>query len=141
VTPGLTSWHSRWLGAHESGWASGWADLMWLVACCGVGSEGYTCQTADCSPILQFRRFVGCPICNTHIGQMMKRAEEIKSAGIHQVIFFHSREEEMQPLQQGVPRALARRLTTRLERTAGCFVRGFGTGDKTKAADPGSSGF
>ena len=52
---------------------------------------------------LQFRRFVGCPICNTHIGQMMKRAEEIKSAGIHEVIFFHSREEEMQPLQQGVP--------------------------------------
>jgi len=52
---------------------------------------------------LQFRRFVGCPICNTHIGQMIKRAEEIKSAGIHEVIFFHSREVEMQPLQQGVP--------------------------------------
>ena len=52
---------------------------------------------------LQFRRFVGCPICNMHIGQMMKRAEEIKSAGIHEVIFFHSREEEMQLLQQGVP--------------------------------------
>jgi len=52
---------------------------------------------------LQFRRFVGCPICNTHIGQMIKRAEEIKSAGIHEVIFFHSRETEMQPLQQGVP--------------------------------------
>jgi peroxiredoxin len=52
---------------------------------------------------LQFRRFVGCPICNTHIGQMIKRAEEIKSAGIQEVIFFHSREEEMRPLQQGVP--------------------------------------
>jgi len=52
---------------------------------------------------LQFRRFVGCPICNTHIGQMIKRAEEIKSAGIHEVIFFHSREVEMQSLQQGVP--------------------------------------
>jgi len=52
---------------------------------------------------LQFRRFVGCPICNTHIGQMIKRAEEIKSAGIHEVIFFHSSEVEMQPLQRGVP--------------------------------------
>lgn len=52
---------------------------------------------------LQFRRFVGCPICNTHIGEMMKRAEEIKSAGIQEVIFFHSREEEMRPLQQGIP--------------------------------------
>lgn len=52
---------------------------------------------------LQFRRFVGCPMCNTHIGQMIKRAEEIKSAGIREVIFFHSREEEMRPLQEGVP--------------------------------------
>ena len=52
---------------------------------------------------VQFRRFVGCPICNTHIGQMMTRAEEIKSAGINEVIFFHSTEEEMRPLQQDVP--------------------------------------
>jgi len=55
---------------------------------------------------LQFRRFVGCPICNTHIGEMMKRAKEIKSAGIREVIFFHSTLKEMQPLQQGVPFAL-----------------------------------
>jgi peroxiredoxin len=52
---------------------------------------------------LQFRRFAGCPICNTHIGQMMKRAEEIKSAGIREVIFFHSTKEELEPLQDGVP--------------------------------------
>ena len=52
---------------------------------------------------LQFRRFVGCPICNTHVGQMIKRAEEIKTAGIQEVIFFHSREEEMRPLQEGLP--------------------------------------
>jgi peroxiredoxin len=52
---------------------------------------------------LQFRRFVGCPICNTHIGEMLKRAQEIKSAGIREVIFFHSTQKEMQPLQQGVP--------------------------------------
>jgi len=52
---------------------------------------------------LQFRRFVGCPICSTHIGQMIMRAEEIKAAGIEEVIFFHSTDEEMQPLQQGVP--------------------------------------
>src|SRR5215813_2989179 len=52
---------------------------------------------------LQFRRFVGCPICNTHVGQMIKRAEEIKSAGVREVIFFHSTTEEMQPLQGDVP--------------------------------------
>jgi peroxiredoxin len=52
---------------------------------------------------LQFRRFVGCPICNTHIGQMIKRAEEIEAAGIREVLFFHSRENEMRPLQEGLP--------------------------------------
>jgi hypothetical protein len=52
---------------------------------------------------LQFRRFVGCPICNTHIAEMMRRAGEIESAGIHEVIFFHSTAEEMRPLQEDVP--------------------------------------
>src|SRR5215831_16349415 len=52
---------------------------------------------------LQFRRFVGCPICNTHIAEMMKRAAEIKSTGIREVIFFHSRAEEIRPMQEGVP--------------------------------------
>ena len=33
----------------------------------------------------------------------MKRAEEIKSAGIHEVLFFHSTQKEMRPLQQGIP--------------------------------------
>jgi peroxiredoxin len=52
---------------------------------------------------LQFRRFVGCPICNTHIRQLIMRADEIKAAGVREVIFFHSTVEEMQPLQEGLP--------------------------------------
>jgi peroxiredoxin len=35
---------------------------------------------------LQFRRFVDCPICNTHITEFRKRATEIKAAGIKEVI-------------------------------------------------------
>jgi peroxiredoxin len=31
---------------------------------------------------LQFRRFVDCPICNTHIAEFRKRAREIEAAGI-----------------------------------------------------------
>jgi hypothetical protein len=52
---------------------------------------------------LQFRRFAGCPICNTHIAEIRKRAGEIRLAGIHEVIFFHSRAEEIRPLQEHVP--------------------------------------
>src|SRR2546421_11982675 len=30
---------------------------------------------------LQFRRFVDCPICNTHIAEVRRRAREIEVAG------------------------------------------------------------
>src|SRR5260370_24431238 len=39
---------------------------------------------------LQFRRFVDCPICNTHIAELRGRAREIEAAGIKEVIVFHS---------------------------------------------------
>ena len=39
---------------------------------------------------LQFRRFVDCPICNTHIAELRRRAHEIDAAGIKEVIVFHS---------------------------------------------------
>ena len=39
---------------------------------------------------LQFRRFVDCPICNTHIAELRGRACEIEAAGIREMIVFHS---------------------------------------------------
>ena len=39
---------------------------------------------------LQFRRFVDCPICNTHIAALRGRVHEIEAAGIREVIVFHS---------------------------------------------------
>jgi peroxiredoxin len=52
---------------------------------------------------VQFRRFVGCPICNTHIGSLRKNADRIKKAGIQEVIFFHSRPEDIAEFQRGLP--------------------------------------
>src|SRR2546426_9018191 len=39
---------------------------------------------------LQLRRFVDCPICNTHIAEVHRRAREIAAAGIQEEIVFHS---------------------------------------------------
>src|SRR2546422_4812016 len=39
---------------------------------------------------LQFRRVVDCPICNTHIAKLRRRAHEIEAAGIKKVIVFYS---------------------------------------------------
>ena len=39
---------------------------------------------------LQFRRFVDCPICNTHIAQLRGRVARSKRRAIKEVIVFHS---------------------------------------------------
>lgn len=52
---------------------------------------------------LQFRRFVDCPICNTHIAEFRKRAQEIEAAGIKEVIVFHSSPKSIRSYQKDVP--------------------------------------
>jgi peroxiredoxin len=52
---------------------------------------------------LQFRRFVDCPICNTHIAEFRKRAREIEAAGIKEVIVFHSSPQSIRSYQKDVP--------------------------------------
>ncbi len=39
---------------------------------------------------LQLRRFAGCPICHLHLHQIARRHEEIRAAGIREVVVFHS---------------------------------------------------
>ena len=52
---------------------------------------------------LQFRRFVDCPICNTHIAAFRKRAREIEAAGIKEVVVFHSSPKSIRSYQKDVP--------------------------------------
>src|SRR5215468_8741979 len=52
---------------------------------------------------LQFRRFVDCPICNTHIAQLRGRAREIEAVGIKEVIVFHSSAKSIRSYQRDVP--------------------------------------
>jgi peroxiredoxin len=52
---------------------------------------------------LQFRRFVDCPICNTHIAEFRRRAKEIQAAGITEVLVFHSSPNSIRSYQKDVP--------------------------------------
>ena len=52
---------------------------------------------------LQFRRFAGCPICSTHLREFVRRADEIKAAGVREIIFFHSSAEELAKHQTDLP--------------------------------------
>jgi peroxiredoxin len=52
---------------------------------------------------LQFRRFAGCPICNLHLQNFIKRDSEIKGNGIREVVVFHSPNESLLPYQGKFP--------------------------------------
>lgn len=52
---------------------------------------------------LQFRRHAGCPICNTHLRSVTQRLDEIKAAGIREVVFFHSTAELLREHQEALP--------------------------------------
>jgi hypothetical protein len=44
---------------------------------------------------LQFRRFAGCPACNLHVQAFARRNDELAEAGVHEVVLFHSTNEEL----------------------------------------------
>ena len=52
---------------------------------------------------LQFRRFAKCPICNLHLQSFIRRNDELKKAGIHEIVFFHSSVAELLPHQGSFP--------------------------------------
>lgn len=52
---------------------------------------------------LQFRRFAGCPICNTHLAAVAARHDEIVTADIREVVVFHSSVEAMLPYHDRLP--------------------------------------
>jgi hypothetical protein len=52
---------------------------------------------------LQFRRFAGCPICNTHLRSIVTRHDEIEATGVREVVVFHSSVANMLPYQGDLP--------------------------------------
>ena len=44
---------------------------------------------------LQFRRYAGCPACNLHLQAFARRKDELAEAGVHEVVLFHSTNEEL----------------------------------------------
>jgi peroxiredoxin len=52
---------------------------------------------------LQFRRFAACPICHLHLRSFVRRHDEIRAAGVREVVVFHSKAHELRPLVQDYP--------------------------------------
>jgi peroxiredoxin len=52
---------------------------------------------------IQFRRFSGCPICNTHIAALRRGKAQLDALGIHEVLFFHSSQEDVAAVHDDLP--------------------------------------
>ncbi len=52
---------------------------------------------------LQFRRFAGCPICDTHVRALVRRKDELVRTGVREVIFFHSSAVELRTYESDLP--------------------------------------
>jgi peroxiredoxin len=52
---------------------------------------------------IQFRRFSGCPVCNLHLQEFIKRKSELDQANIQEVVFFHSSKENLLEYQGQFP--------------------------------------
>ena len=52
---------------------------------------------------VQFRRYSGCPICNTHIAELRRAKNRLDAAGIHEVLFFHSTQIEVAAYHSELP--------------------------------------
>jgi peroxiredoxin len=78
-------------------------DMLPATVMEGVTDEPIKLPDAKRLVHLQFRRFVDCPICNTHIAEFRRRAREIEAAGIKEVIVFHSSPKSIRSYQKDVP--------------------------------------
>ena len=78
-------------------------DIVQAITLESVTGEPIKLPDPNCLVHLQFRRFVDCPICNTHIAELRGRAREIEAAGIKEVIVFHSSSKSIRSYQKGVP--------------------------------------
>lgn len=55
---------------------------------------------------LQFRRFAGCPVCHLHLRSVVARHDEIRAAGIREVVVFHSTADELREHVADLPFAV-----------------------------------
>jgi peroxiredoxin len=69
------------------------------------GLDGATIAIPDAGETvhLQLRRFAGCPVCNLHLRSFVRRADELTTAGVREVIVFHSTPESLRVYEPELP--------------------------------------
>lgn len=70
--------------------------------------EGTEVRVPDANGMvhLQFRRFAGCPICHLHLRSIVRSHDQIRAAGVTEVVVFHSTADALRKYQADLPFAV-----------------------------------
>ncbi|HET9610985.1 MAG TPA: peroxiredoxin-like family protein [Acidimicrobiales bacterium] len=68
---------------------------------------------------LQFRRFAGCPVCTLHLRSFVRRHDEVGTAGVREVVLFHSTADDLRRYAGDLPFAVVADPGKRLYRAFG----------------------
>jgi len=71
-----------------------------------IQGERITIPVPEFRTHLQFRRFAGCPGCNLHLRSIAKQHDEIRGAGLREVVVFYSSAQAMKAHQGDLPFAI-----------------------------------
>jgi peroxiredoxin len=71
-----------------------------------IEGGGVALPAADGLVHLQFRRFAGCPICSLHVHEVASRHSEITTAGVTEVVVFHSSADRLRRYVADLPFAV-----------------------------------
>jgi peroxiredoxin len=71
-----------------------------------VTGEQVSLPATDKLTHLQLRRFAGCPVCNLHLRSFAQRHDEIKAAGVREIVVFHSGTDQLRKYEANLPFAL-----------------------------------
>ncbi len=69
----------------------------------GLSSESVSVPDPGHVVHLELRRFAGCPVCNLHLRSVVVRNDELRAAGIREVVVFHSGAEDLRKYQAELP--------------------------------------
>ncbi|WP_082995805.1 peroxiredoxin-like family protein [Mycobacterium alsense] len=72
----------------------------------GVSGDAVAIPDPERLVHLQLRRFAGCPICNVHLQSIVRRHDEIATAGVREVVVFHSTDKELARYVDDLPFAV-----------------------------------
>jgi peroxiredoxin len=92
--------------AHHHGRRAEAGDVLAARTLSTLTGDGAPMPDPDHLVHLQFRRFAGCPVCSLHLRSFVARHDELRAAGVREVVVFHSSVKALRRFEADLPFAV-----------------------------------